>query len=149
MSYDELSNNLKYKVLSAYFLMRNPLLLFYVLYLLFGTIKVFSKLDKLRYVISSILGVVLFPDGPFFFAFQLLDVVARSELLKYVIRAVTLNGRSIILTALLTFVVVYLYAILGFLFFRNQFVQDDTFLCESLWMCLVKYVSFTYTPLKM
>lgn len=99
-----------------------------------------SSIDSVRYVISSILGVALFPDGPFFFAFQLLDVVARSELLKYVIRAVTLNGRSIILTALLTFVVVYLYAILGFLFFRNQFIQDDTFMCESLWMCLVKYV---------
>eukprot|EP00026_Physarum_polycephalum_P000121 Phypoly_transcript_00121.p1 GENE.Phypoly_transcript_00121~~Phypoly_transcript_00121.p1 ORF type:complete len:2101 (+),score=228.03 Phypoly_transcript_00121:347-6649(+) len=125
VSYDDLPNNLMYKVLSGYFLMCNPLLLFYVLY-----------------VISSTLGVVLFPNGPFFFAFQLLDVVARSELLKYVIRAVTLNGRSIILTALLTFVVVYLYAILGFQFFRNQFVQDNTFLCESLWMCLVNVVNY-------
>jgi hypothetical protein len=49
----------------------------------------------LAYLIFAVCGVVI---SPFFFAFHLLDIGARSKELKYVISSVTQNGKSIILT---------------------------------------------------
>ncbi|KAA0193919.1 Inositol 1 4 5-trisphosphate receptor type 1, partial [Fasciolopsis buskii] len=53
--------------------------------------------------------------------FKLLDVVRREETLLNVIRSVTKNGRSILLTALLALIILYIYAILGFVFFKDDF----------------------------
>ncbi len=51
------------------------------------------------YVLCAVLGVFLLPAGnPYFFAFHLLDLVVRNALLKEVIRSVTVNIKSIILT---------------------------------------------------
>lgn len=51
------------------------------------------------YVLCAVLGVILLPSGnPYFFAFHLLDLVVRNALLKQVIRSVTVNIKSIILT---------------------------------------------------
>lgn len=58
------------------------------------------------------------------FFFQLLDVVFREETLINVIRSVTRNGRSIILTALLALILVYLFSIVGFLFLKDDFLVD-------------------------
>lgn len=50
---------------------------------------------SLFYLLSGVLGVLV---SDFFFAFQLLDVIPRSKLLQYVLKSVTQNGISIILT---------------------------------------------------
>lgn len=50
---------------------------------------------SLLYLLSGVLGVLV---SDFFFAFQLLDVIPRSKLLQYVLKSVTQNGISIILT---------------------------------------------------
>ena len=55
---------------------------------------------------------------------QLLDVVLREETLVNVVRSVTRNGRSIILTALLALILVYLFSIVGFLFLKDDFVVE-------------------------
>lgn len=44
--------------------------------------------------------------------------------MKNVIRSVTRNGRSIILTALLALILVYLFSIIGYLFFRDDFLLE-------------------------
>ena len=44
---------------------------------------------------------------------QLLDVVYREETLLNVMRSVTRNGRSIILTAVLALILVYMFSIIG------------------------------------
>ncbi len=62
------------------------------------------------------------------FDFQLFDVVYREETLLNVIRSVTRNGRSIILTAVLALILVYLFSIIGYIFFKDDFlvtVDDD------------------------
>lgn len=41
-----------------------------------------------------------------------------------VIRSVTRNGRSIILTAILGIILVYLFSIIGYLFFQDDFVVE-------------------------
>jgi len=55
---------------------------------------------------------------------QLFDVAYREETLMNVIRSVTRNGRSIILTAILGIILVYLFSIVGYLFFQHDFIVD-------------------------
>jgi len=57
-------------------------------------------------------------------ALQLLDIVYREETLFNVIRSVTKNGRSIILTAILAFILIYLFSIVGFVIFKDDFMIE-------------------------
>jgi len=61
-------------------------------------------------------------DELFRVSFQLLDVVYREETLVNVIRSVTRNGRSIILTAVLALILVYMFSIIGYIFFKDDFL---------------------------
>ena len=54
----------------------------------------------------------------------MLDVLFREETLLNVIKSVTRNGRSIVLTAFLALVLVYLFSIVGFLFFKDDFLVE-------------------------
>ncbi len=57
-------------------------------------------------------------------AVQLFDVVYREETLLNVMRSVTRNGRSIILTAVLALILVYMFSIIGFILFRDDFLVE-------------------------
>lgn len=52
------------------------------------------------------------------------DVVYREETLLNVIRSVTRNGRSIVLTAVLALILVYMFSIIGYIFFKDDFLID-------------------------
>ncbi|KAF4532554.1 hypothetical protein B566_EDAN008478 [Ephemera danica] len=52
------------------------------------------------------------------------DVVYREETLLNVIRSVTRNGRSIILTAVLALILVYMFSIIGYMFFKDDFLVN-------------------------
>lgn len=56
--------------------------------------------------------------------FQLFDVVYREETLLNVMKSVTRNGRSILLTAVFAIILVYLFSIIGFIFFKDDFIMD-------------------------
>jgi hypothetical protein len=87
------------------------------------------------------LGVFLSPSSPeqiFIKAVQLIllqlfDVAYREETLMNVIRSVTRNGRSIILTAILGIILVYLFSIVGYLFFQHDFIIDVDPLNRTGW----------------
>lgn len=66
--------------------------------------------------------------------FQLFDVVYREETLLNVIRSVTRNGRSIILTAVLAMILVYMFSIIGYMFFKDDFLVsvDQDSVCKCL-----------------
>lgn len=51
-------------------------------------------------------------------------MVYREETLLNVIRSVTRNGRSIILTAVLALILVYMFSIIGYMFFKDDFLLD-------------------------
>ncbi len=51
-------------------------------------------------------------------------MVYREETLLNVINSVTRNGRSILLTALFAIILVYLYSIIGFIFFKDDFLME-------------------------
>lgn len=56
------------------------------------------------------------------FSLQLFDLVYREETLLNVIKSVTRNGRSIVLTAVLALILVYLFSIVGYIFFKDDFI---------------------------
>lgn len=49
-------------------------------------------------------------------------MVYREETLLNVIRSVTRNGRSIIFTAVLALILVYMFSIIGYIFFQDDFL---------------------------
>jgi hypothetical protein len=70
------------------------------------------------YLIFCFLGL---STHPFFFSVLLFDVVYREETLLNVIRSVTRNGRSIVLTAVLALILVYMFSIIGYFSFMSLF----------------------------
>ncbi|KAG8142582.1 hypothetical protein E2320_005792 [Naja naja] len=65
-------------------------------------------LYHVAYVLVCMLGLCV---HEFFYSFLLFDLVYREETLLNVIKSVTRNGRSIILTAVLALILVYLFSI--------------------------------------
>ena len=53
---------------------------------------------------------------------QLIDIVKRFETLQNVLLSVTKNIQSILLIAVLAIILIYLYSILGYMFFSNDFM---------------------------
>uniref|UniRef100_A0A8C6SHK6 Inositol 1,4,5-trisphosphate receptor n=1 Tax=Neogobius melanostomus TaxID=47308 RepID=A0A8C6SHK6_9GOBI len=75
----------------------------------------------LAYAIICVLGLFV---HEFFYSILLFDLVIREETLLNVIKSVTRNGRSIILTAILAIFLVYFFSIIGFLFFKHDFRME-------------------------
>ncbi|MED6283888.1 Inositol 1,4,5-trisphosphate receptor type 2, partial [Characodon lateralis] len=75
----------------------------------------------LGYALICVLGLFV---HEFFYSFLLFDLVCREETLLNVIKSVTRNGRSIILTAILALFLVYFFSIIGFIFFKNDFRME-------------------------
>ncbi|KAA0713050.1 Inositol 1,4,5-trisphosphate receptor type 1 IP3 receptor isoform 1 [Triplophysa tibetana] len=106
--------------------------LFHLLYLLICTLGLFGHV--------------------FFYSLLLFDLVNREETLLNVIKSVTRNGRSIVLTAVLGLILVYLFSIVGYMFFKDDFIlevnripnntlDDEERACDSLWMCMITVLS--------
>uniref|UniRef100_A0AAR2JW61 Inositol 1,4,5-trisphosphate receptor n=1 Tax=Pygocentrus nattereri TaxID=42514 RepID=A0AAR2JW61_PYGNA len=76
-------------------------------------------LYHLLYLIICILGVFV---HVFFYSLLLFDLIYREETLLNVIKSVTRNGRSIVLTAVLALILVYLFSIVGYIFFKDDFI---------------------------
>ncbi|VDK64075.1 unnamed protein product, partial [Onchocerca ochengi] len=72
----------------------------------------------LAYLLICIQGLFV---HPLFYALLLFDIVASEETLRNVIRSVTRNWRSIIMTGLLAVILVYLFSIIGYLYFQKDF----------------------------
>uniref|UniRef100_A0A7E4VXK5 EF-hand domain-containing protein n=1 Tax=Panagrellus redivivus TaxID=6233 RepID=A0A7E4VXK5_PANRE len=78
-------------------------------------------LYRVFYLMCSACGVFI---SPFFYAFHLIDVVLSFPMLKAILQSVTHNLQQLILTVMMTLVVVYLYTVLAFNFFRKFYVQE-------------------------
>ncbi|XP_077411063.1 inositol 1,4,5-trisphosphate-gated calcium channel ITPR3 isoform X7 [Vanacampus margaritifer] len=78
-------------------------------------------LYHLGYVLTSTLGLFV---HELFYSILLFDLIYREETLFNVIKSVTRNGRSILLTALLALILVYLFSIVGFLCLKDDFIME-------------------------
>ena len=82
----------------------------------------------------ALLGALV---SPFWFAAHLLMIIDKSVMLHILIRSVFLNGWSLLLTGLLTIIIVYLFTVVGYVFFREDFVGSAGApgVCGSLLQC--------------
>ncbi|CAI4225083.1 unnamed protein product [Auanema sp. JU1783] len=78
-------------------------------------------LYRVGYLLCSACGVFI---SPFFYAFHLIDVVLSFPMLKAILQSVTHNLQQLILTIMMILVVVYLYTVIAFNFFRKFYVQE-------------------------
>ncbi|XP_055857544.1 ryanodine receptor isoform X11 [Episyrphus balteatus] len=61
----------------------------------------------------------------FFFAAHLLDVAVGFKTLRTILQSVTHNGKQLVLTVLLLTIVVYIYTVIAFNFFRKFYIQEE------------------------
>ncbi|XP_039617485.1 inositol 1,4,5-trisphosphate receptor type 2 isoform X2 [Polypterus senegalus] len=117
-----------------------------------GYQAVIMDMAFLFHVINVIICMLGLFVHEFFYSFLLFDLVYREETLLNVIKSVTRNGRSIILTAVLALILVYLFSIVGFLFLKDDFLLEVEHLppgdedvdhdgkervCDTLLMCII------------
>ena len=69
-------------------------------------------------VMVSTLSIIY---NPMLMSLHLLNVVNMFPLLESVLKAVTVNARSLVLTAILCAIVVYLFGLMGFVLFPEDF----------------------------
>jgi len=111
----------------------------------FGVKRILLAILTDYYMIYHITYFILAAVGVYWtplLAFHLLDISARSESTKQVLKAVTTNGSSILLTTLLAALLIYLYTVIGFFAFSGSFASQIDDNCETLYYCLVFFLNF-------
>ncbi len=78
-------------------------------------------LYQLWYFFFSVLGNWNY----FFFAAHLLDVAVGVAALRIILEAITHNGKQLVLTVMLLTIVVYIYTVIAFNFFRKFYVTEE------------------------
>uniref|UniRef100_A0A670ZYC8 Inositol 1,4,5-trisphosphate receptor n=1 Tax=Pseudonaja textilis TaxID=8673 RepID=A0A670ZYC8_PSETE len=98
-------------------------------------------LYHVAYILTSVLGLFV---HELFYSILLFDLIYREETLFNVIKSVTRNGRSILLTALLALILVYLFSIVGFLFLKDDFIMEvdplSNIRSKGLFSCLSTFM---------
>ncbi|XP_058809913.1 ryanodine receptor [Phymastichus coffea] len=89
------------------------------------------------YFIMSVFGNY----NNFFFAAHLLDVAVGFKTLRTILQSVTHNGKQLVLTVMLLTIVVYIYTVIAFNFFRKFYIQEEDEdvdkKCHSMMTCFV------------
>lgn len=80
-----------------------------------------SFLYNLWYLSFSILGNFNY----FFFCAHLLDIAVAIASLRTILQSVTHNGKQLVLTVMLLIIIVYIYTVIAFNFFRKFYVSGD------------------------
>ncbi|XP_063236802.1 ryanodine receptor isoform X2 [Bacillus rossius redtenbacheri] len=78
-------------------------------------------LYSLWYFTFSILGNF----NNFFFAAHLLDVAVGFKTLRTILQSVTHNGKQLVLTVMLLTIIVYIYTVIAFNFFRKFYISEE------------------------
>lgn len=77
----------------------------------------------------------------FFFAAHLLDVAVGFKTLRTILQSVTHNGKQLVLTVMLLTIIVYIYTVIAFNFFRKFYIQEEDEevdrKCHDMWTCFV------------
>ncbi|XP_015786315.1 inositol 1,4,5-trisphosphate receptor type 1-like isoform X2 [Tetranychus urticae] len=91
---------------------------------------------------------------PLFYSALLLHVIYQEETLRNVIRSVTRNSKSLLLTCLLALILIHIAAVFGYLYFnldfRREYVPQDTvedtsateYSCKTLFQCLITTINY-------
>ncbi|KAI0208429.1 Inositol 1,4,5-trisphosphate receptor type 2 [Lamellibrachia satsuma] len=82
----------------------------------------------------SILGTIFYG---YFFSFHLLHIAEFNQLLHRTIRAITQNGVSLMWVFIYGLIIIYIYALFGFAFYRELFDAQTGLYCTTLYECSV------------
>ena len=93
----------------------------------------------MAYITFAALGLVF--QG-YFFSFHLLHVARDNDLLTRVLQAVTKNGKTLLWVALLTLIIIYIYSLIAYAFYRETYDPNDGLLCSTLFECLLTTLNF-------
>eukprot|EP00808_Paulinella_micropora_P018670 g10154.t1 len=124
--------NTNMRVKAVLLMLRDPIPLYYLVWLC-----------------ADILGIFGFV---MFYAVHLIDAVVHNRTLRYVLSAVTKRPGQMAATGFLGFIVLYLYAVVGFSLFPDQYnFSDDLdkiYNCTTMWGCLQRHldVGFRSAP---
>ncbi|KAK3094787.1 hypothetical protein FSP39_006217 [Pinctada imbricata] len=102
------------------------------------TIYSFKTLYYIAFLALSILGTIFYG---YFFAFHLLHLAELNQLLKRVIQAVTTNGKSLLMVALLGLALFFCYSLVAFALFRESYLLEASGRhCRTVGQCLVTMI---------
>ncbi|XP_067668084.1 inositol 1,4,5-trisphosphate-gated calcium channel ITPR2-like [Haliotis asinina] len=85
----------------------------------------------------SVSGTALYG---YFFSVHLLHMAMLNQLLKRVIQAVTRNGWSLVLVALLGIAIMYIFSLISFAFYRNVLTAAEGRHCRTIYECLTTMI---------
>eukprot|EP01060_Flectonema_neradi_P008971 TRINITY_DN16422_c0_g1_i2.p1 TRINITY_DN16422_c0_g1~~TRINITY_DN16422_c0_g1_i2.p1 ORF type:complete len:2879 (+),score=387.34 TRINITY_DN16422_c0_g1_i2:29-8665(+) len=91
----------------------------------------------LRLILGILACIFALSVSPFFASTLLIPLIAESSVIRHVASAVTRNGKSLILTMLLGVILMYLFAVVGFVLFRDMFIQGDENHCSTMLRCFI------------
>nr|KAJ3422770.1 hypothetical protein HK105_006449 [Polyrhizophydium stewartii] len=93
-----------------------------------------------HYVMTALSFVGLF--WPPIYCVHLLDYIYRDQILQGVIASITMNWNSLSKTVLLGVIIVYIYGVTSFVFFRSAFDAAKGHHCDTLFGCFVTVLSY-------
>jgi len=102
---------------------------------------------KLLYLSMPLIAAILaMAHAPWWYCWHLFDIISKSRDLRNVWKAVSQNVTAILMTLVFTLIVVYVYAIFGYMALSDSFsvtAYPDEVLpaCSSLWICFVMAIS--------
>ena len=90
------------------------------------TLSILLDAQNLYNLAYMSLSFATFFMDPLLTSIFLFDLIKGSELMKNIIRSVTLNWKQLGLTFALALIVIYLYTIIWFYFFNSEFPLSDS-----------------------
>jgi hypothetical protein len=88
------------------------------------------------------LSIAAFFTSGYFYCFHLLHVVVDNDILKRAIESITRNGVTLLNVTVLAVIVVYIFSVIGFAYFREDYASSDGLFCTTLSECFASTVSY-------
>eukprot|EP00762_Andalucia_godoyi_P003533 ANDGO_04311.mRNA.1 Inositol 1 len=88
-----------------------------------------NSLHRIASVVFCVLAILI---SPFFFAYQLIEIIRQIPLLVSVLQSVYRNGRSLLVTGLLGVFFIYAYALIAFRYYQEKFQCDNLPQCFGM-----------------
>lgn len=121
----------KYEYLEARVQMKKKLRLLDFFYVLFFK-SFLSQTDIQGFILAIISNVLfIFLRTPLSLVIQLREIISFSPTARYVIKAITENGRQLLITAIIGLFIVYFYALITSEFLRFQMEGSDSILLKE------------------
>jgi len=83
----------------------------------------------------------IFTDG-YLFCFHLLHVVMKNDILQRALMSVTKNGKTLLLVAMLGVILIYIYTVVAFAFYRESYQPSNAMYCGTLGQCFVTTLNY-------